>query len=69
MREKLDQQAYLDIIEALKKKTEAAGKALFMPIRAALTGCTSGIELNKLMILLGKENALTRAGAAIGGNN
>ncbi len=64
-REKLDQAAYLDIIEALKRKTGKAGKALFMPIRAALTGSTSGIELNKVMILLGKERALERATAAI----
>ncbi|MBE9531341.1 MAG: glutamate--tRNA ligase, partial [Proteobacteria bacterium] len=49
--EKLDQQAYLDIIDALKKKTERTGKALFMPVRAALTGCTSGIELSKVMRL------------------
>ena len=52
----------MDIIKALKEKTGLKGKALFMPIRAALTGLTSGIELNKVMILLGKERALERAG-------
>lgn len=64
-RERLDQAAYSDVIEALKKKTGKAGKALFMPIRAALTGCSTGIELNKVMILLGKERALERISAAL----
>ena len=53
------------IIEALKEKTGKSGKALFMPIRAALTGCTSGIELNEVMILLGRENALERISVAL----
>jgi nondiscriminating glutamyl-tRNA synthetase len=64
-KDKLDQAAYLGIIKALKEKTGKSGKALFMPIRAALTGCTSGIELNEVMILLGRENALERISAAI----
>ncbi len=56
----LNDKSYKNIINVLKKETGRAGKALFMPIRAVLTGCTSGIELNKVMILLGKDNALER---------
>ncbi|MEE9542248.1 MAG: hypothetical protein V3V95_00510, partial [Thermodesulfobacteriota bacterium] len=56
----LNDKSYKNIINVLKKETGRAGKALFMPIRAALTGCASGIELNKVMILLGKDNALER---------
>ena len=56
----LNDESYKIIINALKEKSGKAGKALFMPIRAALTGCTSGIELNKVMLLLGRDNALER---------
>ncbi|MGI6362813.1 MAG: glutamate--tRNA ligase [Bacillota bacterium] len=37
-----------------------SGKAVFMPIRAALTGTVSGQELHYSLPLLGKERAVTR---------
>ena len=36
------------------------GKALYMPLRAALTGKTRGPELEKVFVLLGKEKVSRR---------
>ncbi len=36
-----------------------------MPIRAAITGRTSGPELEKIFSILGKESILRRLGQAI----
>jgi nondiscriminating glutamyl-tRNA synthetase len=53
-------------IEALPKKIAAStgikGKALFMPMRAAITGKTHGPELKQILPLLGREIALKRIG-------
>ncbi len=45
---------------AVKKATERKGKALFMPLRLALTGLESGPELADLLPLLGREGTLAR---------
>ena len=51
-------------VEALPKKiaviTGIKGKALFMPIRAAITGRTHGPELKKILPLLGREAVVGR---------
>ncbi|MBI5892826.1 MAG: glutamate--tRNA ligase [Deltaproteobacteria bacterium] len=52
--------SYKNIIEKLKQKTSENGKTLFMPIRAALTGRTKGLELEKIFHLLGKDEVLKR---------
>ncbi len=44
----------------LRKKTNKKGKDLFMPIRAALTGKTTGPQLDKVFSILGKDVALKR---------
>ncbi|HHZ09763.1 MAG TPA: glutamate--tRNA ligase [Rhizobiales bacterium] len=46
--------------EAIKEATGRKGKALFMPIRLALTGLSSGPELADLLPLLGREGTLAR---------
>jgi glutamyl-tRNA synthetase len=46
--------------EAVKEATGRKGKALFMPIRLALTGLSSGPELADLLPLLGREGTLAR---------
>lgn len=46
----------------LKERTGRKGKQLFMPLRTALTGRTSGPELAALLPLIGKENARKRLG-------
>lgn len=45
---------------AVKEKTGAKGKALFMPLRLALTGLDHGPELRALLPLIGRELALAR---------
>lgn len=45
---------------AVKEKTGAKGKSLFMPLRLALTGRPHGPEMNNLLPLIGRENILAR---------
>jgi nondiscriminating glutamyl-tRNA synthetase len=51
---------YPAAIKYAKEKTGTKGKELFMPIRAALTGKTTGPELDKVFAILGKVTALKR---------
>ncbi len=46
--------------DALKAKTGAKGRALFMPLRLALTAHEHGPELKNLLPLIGREQALAR---------
>ncbi len=46
--------------DRVKEKTDRKGRALFMPLRLALTGLPSGPELADLLPLLGRERALAR---------
>jgi glutamyl-tRNA synthetase len=46
--------------EALKAKTGAKGKGLFMPLRLALTGLDHGPELAPLMPLIGRDKVSRR---------
>jgi glutamyl-tRNA synthetase len=46
--------------EAVKEKTGAKGKKLFMPLRLALTGQAAGPEMAALFPLLGAEKARLR---------
>ncbi|MBU2831711.1 glutamate--tRNA ligase, partial [Acidithiobacillus ferriphilus] len=50
--------------KALQQASGQRGKALFMPLRAALTGLTHGPELAALLPLIGEARALTRLHAA-----
>ncbi|WP_455475532.1 glutamate--tRNA ligase [Bartonella sp. B17] len=45
---------------ALKENTGRKGKALFMPLRQALTGMSHGPEMGKLLQLLGREKTIER---------
>lgn len=55
-----DRSTWKNWTEAVKEATERKGKALFMPIRLALTGLPSGPELADLLPLLGREGTLAR---------
>lgn len=46
--------------QALKGATGKSGKALFLPLRRALTGADHGPELKGLLPLIGRERALAR---------
>ena len=51
--------------KAVKEKTGATGKALFMPLRLALTGLEHGPELKALLPLIGRERVVKRLQAQI----
>ncbi|MBP1716208.1 MAG: glutamyl-tRNA synthetase, partial [Deltaproteobacteria bacterium] len=51
---------YRQLTSAVGSKLHLSGKALFMPLRAALTGKIRGPELEKVFILLGKEKVSRR---------
>jgi glutamyl-tRNA synthetase len=46
--------------KALGESTGVKGRALFHPLRLALTGCEHGPELKKLLPLIGRARALAR---------
>lgn len=50
--------------DAVKARTGAKGKALFMPLRRALTGRDHGPELAALLPLIGRETAAARLSGA-----
>jgi glutamyl-tRNA synthetase len=52
--------------EAVKTKTGVKGKALFMPLRLALTGLDHGPELGALLPLIGPERAKARLSGQVG---
>lgn len=51
---------YQGLIAQIKQQTGAKGKRLFMPLRAALTGCCSGPELQPLVDLMGSTRVIER---------
>jgi glutamyl-tRNA synthetase len=54
------------LTDALKERTGRKGRALFRPLRLALTARESGPEMGPLLKLIGKERALERLIAAAG---
>ncbi len=46
--------------KALKEATGRRGRALFMPLRLALTGAARGPEMSRLLPLMGRKRALKR---------
>jgi glutamyl-tRNA synthetase len=53
------------LVTALKERTGRTGKALFRPLRLALTGRESGPEMAALLPLIGEGEAMARLRAAI----
>jgi glutamyl-tRNA synthetase len=51
--------------EAVKAATGAKGRALFMPLRLALTGLDHGPEMTALLPLIGRDRAQARLGGAV----
>lgn len=56
----LDENSWSVLTEALKERTGAKGKKLFMPLRLALTGQSRGPEMAVLLPLIGAEKARAR---------
>jgi glutamyl-tRNA synthetase len=55
-----DAASWSAFVDAVKAKTGAKGKALFMPLRQALTGMDHGPEMAALFPLIGEEKARAR---------
>lgn len=53
-------EGWATLTQALKEATGRKGKALFMPLRKALTGKSHGPEMPDLFALIGKEKAAAR---------
>ncbi|MEE4380139.1 MAG: glutamate--tRNA ligase [Candidatus Competibacteraceae bacterium] len=54
--------AYKDLVDEIKKMSGVKGKALFMPLRAALTGLTHGPELARMLALIPADSVRQRFG-------
>lgn len=64
----LDSQSFKSALRSIGKELKVRGKELYMPIRIGITGKTKGIELDKLVDLLGKkriEERLSRTLSAV----
>ncbi|MBL4804187.1 MAG: glutamate--tRNA ligase [Alphaproteobacteria bacterium] len=55
-----DESTWGEWTSKLKEETGRKGKALFMPLRQALTGMDHGPEMDKLLLLIGPEKAQNR---------
>ncbi len=55
-----DQDCWHALTGALKEATGRKGKALFLPLRQALTGMDHGPDMSTLLPLIGKQGALER---------
>ena len=55
-----DEQTWSAWTSALKDKTGRKGKALFMPLRQAITGMSHGPEMDKLLLLIGPDKVKER---------
>jgi glutamyl-tRNA synthetase len=53
------------LVAAVKEATGRGGKALFLPLRRALTGRDSGPEMAALLPLIGRGEAIARLNAAL----
>lgn len=63
---KWSDEAWRDLSGALKEQTGRKGKALFQPLRQALTGRDHGPEMAVLLPLIGRDEALARLKSAAG---
>lgn len=61
-----DQDCWRALTGSLKEATGRKGKALFLPLRQALTGMDHGPDMSALLPLIGKEAALERLKSGAG---
>lgn len=60
-----DAAPWAELVAGLKASTGRNGKALFLPLRRALTGRDSGPEMAALLPLIGRDEAVARLRAAL----
>jgi nondiscriminating glutamyl-tRNA synthetase len=63
--EALDEAGVKAILKGITKELKLGGNKVYMPIRIALTGTAHGIDLPRLIVLLGKQRTLARLQATL----
>ena len=63
--EDLSDETIKSVLKKVQKDTGSKGKGLYLPIRLALSSHTDGVELYKMIRLLGMERCLDRLNKAI----
>jgi len=63
----IDPAGWSGFLKGVGKELGVAGKDLFMPVRATLTGRTHGPALGEIAALLGRDRVIERLGAALEG--
>ncbi|MBP2655069.1 MAG: gltX [Firmicutes bacterium] len=58
--ETLDEAGVQAILKSITKELKLGGKKVYMPIRVALTGQVHGPDLQRIIVLLGKERVIDR---------
>ncbi|MDR3562993.1 MAG: glutamate--tRNA ligase [Negativicutes bacterium] len=58
--ESMDEGAVKGVLKSITKELKLGGNKVYMPIRIALTGASHGIDLPRLIVLLGRERTLAR---------
>lgn len=61
----IDKDTFKKLTKEIQKELKVKGKQLFMPIRIALTGKTSGVDIATLVEIIGKDRVLKRLERAI----
>jgi len=61
----IDRAIFKKLTKEIQKELKVKGKGLFMPIRVALTGKTSGVDIAILVEVLGKDKVLKRLERAL----
>jgi glutamyl-tRNA synthetase len=56
----INKETYVNVMKSVMKETGVKGKKLFMPVRVLTTGKTKGPDLDKTLILLGKDKIIHR---------
>lgn len=63
--ETVDEASVKAILKGITKELKLGGNKVYMPVRIALTGTAHGLDLLKLIVLLGKERTLSRLQATL----
>ena len=63
--DEIKKEDFKKITKEIQKELKVKGKGLFMPIRVALTGKTSGVDIASLVEVIGKERVLHRLKRAL----
>lgn len=58
--EEVTSESYKKMLKEIKKETGIGGKNLYHSVRIAKTGCTEGVDMDKVAVIMGRELMLDR---------